>query len=94
MMPNLANFVSDSEIANCASPCRQKGYGPHGGHTAVPLAGNVRAPGATSSQSAAALRHSDQQKYKQCHFRDGTIPVGRAVLTGSTKRFGWRRKTS
>jgi len=41
-----------------------------------------------------ALRDSDQQKYKKCHFRDGTIPVGRAVLTGIIKRFGWRRKTS
>jgi hypothetical protein len=60
----------------------------------VPLAGNARVPGAASSQSAAALRDSDQQKYKKCHFRDGAIPVGRAVLTGITKRFGWRRKTS
>jgi hypothetical protein len=94
MMPNLANFVSDSEIANCASLCRQKGYGPHGGHTAVPLAGNARAPAAASSQPTVALRDSDQQKYKKCHFRDGTIPVGRAVLTGIIKRFGWRRKTS
>jgi hypothetical protein len=40
------------------------------------------------------LRDSDQQKYKKCHFRDGTIPVGRAVLTSIAKRFGGRRKTS
>jgi hypothetical protein len=60
----------------------------------VPVAGNARAPGATSSQPTAALRDSDQQKYNNCHFRYGTIPVGRAVLTGITQRFGWRRKTS
>jgi len=94
MMPNLAKFVSDSEIANCASLCRQKGYGPHGEAHGSATSGNARAPGAASSQSIAALRAADQQKYKKCHFRDGTIPVGRAVLTGITKRFGWRRKTS